>query len=115
MVIISDLHLGDSSDTIYVKVNSSVLFFCPLSSDTGAIIWRGPPDSMLYGINEKVNDDLQKDGRVKIVKEETTKQYNLKFEKFFESDQGLYKCDTIRDGKTTEHEFITKLAGNVSL
>ncbi|CAC5412856.1 unnamed protein product [Mytilus coruscus] len=101
---------GDSSDIIYIKSNSSVLFTCPFSSDTGAVIWRGPPDLMLYGINEKMNDKLPKNERITIIKDETTRQYNLYFEMFFESDQGLFKCDTIQNGKTTEHAFKTTLA-----
>lgn len=70
---------------------------------------------MLYGINENVNDKLKEDGRISIIKDEATRQYNLHFEMFFESDKGLYKCDTIMDGKTKEHAFVSKLAGNVLL
>ncbi|CAC5374669.1 unnamed protein product [Mytilus coruscus] len=99
-----------SSDIIYVKENSSVILVCPFLEEKEPIIWRGPPNFKIYGINGEINRDLNNIKHKAVILKNGKRKYNLKIVMFSKNDQGFFSCDTMKDRKTVKHTIEALIA-----
>ncbi|CAC5356026.1 unnamed protein product [Mytilus coruscus] len=99
---------------VYVRANSTVHLDCPILPAQDALIWRGPPNSMIYGINGKLNGILKKQNRISTTQNPETKKYKLTIKTFSEEDEGHFQCDTVMNGKTLKDESTVVLAESPS-
>lgn len=98
---------------MYVKSGSVANLSCPYETQDVSVKWRGPQNLTIYSINNEVNVQLDISSRLKVNVESTTGTYNLLVLNFTSEDTGLYRCDTILNKHSVQHETFVNVAGNI--
>ncbi|CAC5374662.1 unnamed protein product [Mytilus coruscus] len=99
-----------SSDVTFVKENASVLLVCPFLEEERPMVWRGPPNLTIYGIKETINGKLTNLKHKAFITKNEKSQYILKIGMFSKNNQGLYRCDTVKDKKPIEYQMNAIIA-----
>ncbi|VDI10944.1 Hypothetical predicted protein [Mytilus galloprovincialis] len=92
----------NKSEIIYVAKSSNLTIRCPFKSTKASFQWSGPPNLTSYSDNSKVNPAVKGVG---ISRGRENGKYNLIIYGFEESNEGVYQCLTLNDGKPVIHTF----------
>lgn len=95
----------------YVEIGSDLTFNCPLKSATKPVVWRGPPNLIIYSIDDKVNEHIYNQHQLTVLEDFVNGQYILQILNCTEDCIGLFQCDTVINGLTVEQEFYAALIG----
>ncbi|CAG2225147.1 unnamed protein product [Mytilus edulis] len=79
---------------IYVQEGDAVDILCPMKISIDDLIWRGPPELMIYASGSTESDIKN----VQVLHEKNTKKNILKILKFAVDSVGIYQCISLRGG-----------------
>ncbi|CAC5422611.1 unnamed protein product [Mytilus coruscus] len=99
-----------ATQRMYVKSGSVANLSCPYETQDVSIKWRGPKNLTIYSINNNVNVQIDVSSRLKVNVESITGTYNLLVLNFTSADTGLYRCDTILNKHSVQHEIVVNVA-----
>lgn len=98
---------------MYVKSGSVAHLSCPYGTQNVSVKWRGPKNLTIYSINNEVNAQIDVSFRLKVNIDITTGNYDLFVLNFTSADIGLYRCDTVLNNHSVQHEIVVNVAGNI--
>ncbi|CAC5405671.1 unnamed protein product [Mytilus coruscus] len=98
-----------TEDVKYVKTGSSLTFNCPFKSASKPVVWRGPPNLIIYSIDDKVNKNIYNQHQLTVTEDSVKGQYILRIMNCTEDCSGIFRCDTVIDGLAVEQEFYAAL------
>ncbi|XP_076106284.1 uncharacterized protein LOC143074964 isoform X2 [Mytilus galloprovincialis] len=85
---------GTSMMDIYVQEGDAVDLLCPMKISIDDLIWRGPPELMIYASGSTESNIKN----VQVLHEKNTKENILKILKFAVDSVGIYQCISLRGG-----------------
>lgn len=89
--------------------NSVVTIKCDFLSTTHSLIWLGPQNLVAYTDGKQINRNIKKFRRIAVSGDHTEGRYDLVINNFTDVDEGLYKCNTLNNGKTQESTYFVRV------
>ncbi|CAC5412429.1 unnamed protein product [Mytilus coruscus] len=94
----------------FFKDGFSASLYCPFISTNVTVVWRGPPQLILYSINDKIYNSREQFNKIRITGNFTIGEYNMVLDNFTAHDEGIYMCDTVLDGQAVLHRILALVA-----
>lgn len=90
---------------VYQKEGANILLTCPYISTDHNMKWFGPPRFTTYTFKDIVKNSLPRIGRVFIVGNHSSGEYNLEIRNFSLMDIGDYRCMTTNGRSSITADF----------